>query len=141
MDTPVGTRGEEDAAIAGTLREALGDSVVAYRFGSTAGDFSRADSDVDIAVLATSRLEPLRRYELQERLASSLRRSVDLVDLRSASTILAMQVVANGRVVHDGDPDARGRFEDLVFTTYARLADERRPILDRIAEEGTVLGR
>jgi hypothetical protein len=66
---------------------------------------------------------------------------VDLVDLRAASTVMAMQVLADGHVLEDVSPDARGLFEDHAFGSYARLNEERRGILDRVAAEGTVYGR
>ena len=86
-------------------------------------------------------LAPLVRFDLQERLADALRRSVDLVDLRSASTVMASQVVTTGVLIHDGAPASRGAFEDYIYSAYARLNEERRAILDRIASEGTVYGR
>jgi hypothetical protein len=66
---------------------------------------------------------------------------IDLVDLSVASPVLAIQVVARGELLHEGDPAARGAYEDLVFSAYARLNEERRGILDRIAAEGSVYGR
>jgi hypothetical protein len=63
------------------------------------------------------------------------------VDLSGASPVLAIQVVARGELLYEGDPAARGEYEDLVFSTYARLNEERRGILERIAAEGTVYGR
>ena len=85
--------------------------------------------------------DPLLRFDLQERLASALGQSVDLVDLRVASPVMAIQVVAKGRLLLDADASARGRFEDLTYGVYARLNEERRGILQRVAAEGTVYGR
>lgn len=123
------------------LRAALPAVIAVYRFGSTAHGQARADRDVDLAVLAPERLRADTRWTLQERLADALHRPVDLVDLRQASTVMASQVVTTGQLLFDGDPSARGAFEDLVYTTYARLNEERRGILERVAAEGTVHGR
>jgi hypothetical protein len=54
---------------------------------------------------------------------------------------MAMQVIAAGRLLYETDAAARGRFEDYTFGAYARLNEERRGILDRVAAEGTVYGR
>jgi predicted nucleotidyltransferase len=123
------------------LRKAVPDLVAVYRFGSTASGTAGPESDVDLAVLALTRLDANTRFELSSCLASVLRRPVDLVDLRSASTVMAMQVIGAGTVLHESDPAERGRFEDLTFSLYARLNEERRGILDRVAREGTVYGR
>jgi hypothetical protein len=63
------------------------------------------------------------------------------VDLRAASPVMAIQVIGKGRLLLDNDASARGRFEDLTYGVYARLNEERRGILERVAAEGTVYGR
>lgn len=130
-----------DAATVGTICAALPDVQAIYHFGSTATGSDGPDSDIDLAVLGPYPLDPLARFDLQEQLALALRRLVDLVDLRAASPVMAMQVLATGRLLLDAAPEARGLFEDRAFGSYARLNEERRGILKRIAAEGTVYGR
>ncbi len=132
---------QEDRVAVAAIRSALPELVAIYRFGSSVGGGRSPESDVDLAVLATTPIDPLLRFDLQERLASALRQSVDLVDLRSASPVMAMQVIGKGRLLLDHDASARGRFEDLAYGLYARLNEERRGILQRVAAEGTVYGR
>jgi len=123
------------------LRGAIDGILAIYVFGSSAEGTTHRASDVDVAVLAPRRLTSHDRFELQERLASRLGHDVDLVDLAAATPVLAIQVVAHGRVLYDGDRAARERFEDATFSAYARLNEERRGILERIAAEGTIYGR
>ncbi len=113
----------------------------AYLFGSAARGELRTSSDLDVAVLGTVRLDDETRWQLQERLAANLGRNVDLVDLRSASTVMQMQVVSGGRVILDHDAGARRHFEGLVYAAYARLNEERRPVLEAIEKSGSVYGR
>ena len=119
-----------DLAIIDVLRTALPDVFAIYRFGSSADGTTHRGSDIDVAILA-----------LQERLAARLSRDVDLVDLATATPVMAIQVVAHGTLLLDGDPAARGHFEDRTFSAYARLNEERRAILERVRSEGTVYGR
>ena len=128
------------AAVA-TIRAAMPDVQAIYRFGSMTAGTAGPDSDLDLAVLGPHPLDPMVRFDLQEQLASVVRRSVDLVDLRAASPVMAMQVLAAGELLHDFAPDLRGLFEDRAYGTYARLNEERRGILERVATEGTVYGR
>lgn len=130
-----------DHLIVHELRHALGDVVAVYRFGSTVHGTTHRESDTDVAVLARGRLANTLRFDLQERLASRLGRDVDLVDLAAASPVIAVQVVAKGQLLYDGDPAARGGYEDRTFGAYARLNEERRGILERVRAEGTVYGR
>ena len=131
----------QDHVIVDHLRQAVEGVIAVYRFGSTARGTAAAGSDTDIALLARARLTAAQRFEAQEALAAKLGRDVDLVDLAAASTVMAMQVVATGQLLYEADAGARGRFEDYTFGAYARLNEERRGILDRVAAEGTVYGR
>jgi predicted nucleotidyltransferase len=112
-----------------------------YQFGSSVTGTEHGASDLDLAFLATAQLDPVARFDAEQAVASALGRDVDLVDLRAASPVLAIQVISKGVLLHDADPPARGRFEDLTYTRYARLNEERRGIMERIASEGTVHGR
>lgn len=132
---------DTDRLIVDELRLALGDLVAVYRFGSTAHGTTHHGSDTDLAILMRQRLSPEARFDVQERIAARLGHDVDLVDLAAASPVIAIQVVAGGRLIHDGDSAARGLFEDRVFGAFARLNEERRGILERVAAEGTVYGR
>ena len=123
------------------MRRDLDGVVAIYRFGSTAHGTASGASDTDIAALAASRIPAALRFDVQEQLAAQLGCDVDLVDLAAASPVMAIQAVARGRLLYDGDSGARGRFEDLTFGAYARLNEERCGILERIATEGTVYGR
>lgn len=130
----------EDAAAVTEICAALPRVIAIYRFGSSVDGTSGPESDLDLAVLAEAPLDPVVRFDLQERLAVVLRQPIDLVDLRSASPVMAIQVVANGLLLYDDHSAIRGDFEDSVYGAYARLNEERRGILDRIAAEGTVYG-
>lgn len=123
------------------LKGAIPGLIAVYRFGSTVQGTAVPSSDADVGVLAAGRIPDAIRFDLQERIATGIRQDVDLVDLAVASPVMAIQVVARGELLYDGDPEARGRFEDRVFGTYARLNEERRGILERVAAEGTVYGR
>ncbi|PJB32602.1 MAG: nucleotidyltransferase domain-containing protein [Deltaproteobacteria bacterium CG_4_9_14_3_um_filter_65_9] len=137
----IAENGRDDDLIIETLRGALPDLAAIYRFGSTATGQAGKDSDVDIAVLPAAPLEPTFRWTLQERLAVALHRSVDLVDLLQASTVMRMQVLESAILLFDGGPAARLRFETAACSGYARLNEERRAILDQVRREGTVYGR
>lgn len=133
--------GRDDDLVIEALRKALPDLVAIYRFGSTATGQAVPGSDVDIAVLPSSPLDPAFRFDLQETLAVALHRSVDLVDLLQASTVMRTQVLESAVLLFERDTAARLRFETAACSAYARLNEERRAILDQIRKEGTVYGR
>lgn len=123
------------------IRRTVPDVVSVYRFGSSVDGTARPDSDVDLAFLAPRPLDPVVRFDLQQRLAIGHGREVDLVDLAATTTVMRMQVISKGQLLAEFDRPARERFESYVFSAYARLNEERRAIVEQVLREGTVHGR
>jgi hypothetical protein len=95
---------------------------------------------LDLAILATDPLDPVVRFDRAQEISRLVGCDVDLVDLRTASPVMAMQVIATGRLLVECDANARGAFEDRTFSAYARLNEERRGILERVRAEGSIDG-
>ncbi len=130
-----------DSEVIRTICDAIPDVMVVYQFGSTVAGPTHDRSDLDLAVLAPRALDPVQRFDLQERLAQLLRCDVDLVDLRAASTVMRMQVISRGTVLAVFDAAEKERFETYTYSAYARLNEERKAILQQIERERTVYGR
>lgn len=125
---------------AALITERLPDVQAVYVFGSAATGHTHAESDLDLAVLSTRPLAARVRWEVQEALAEHVRGDVDLVDLRAASDVLRVQVLAQGRVVLDRDAAARQQFEAYALSSYALLNEERQGILADVQQRGSVYG-
>jgi hypothetical protein len=65
---------------------------------------------------------------------------VDLVDLRSASAVMRVQVIGQGELHLDADPAARALFEAFALADYARLNEERAGILEDVQRTGRAHG-
>ena len=85
------------------VRPLLGAVRFAFVFGSFGTPAYRDESDLDHAAEFGRAPSCRGRFDLAARLADAAARSVDLVDLRNADPIVAMQVLRTGRpfVVHD----------------------------------------
>ena len=128
------------APLVAAIRAAAPEPVAIYLFGSAARGDCTAKSDVDLAVLPRRPLGGVERFELQERLAGILGRDVDLVDLRTASTVMVAQILGDGRLLFEGDRTARALFEAIALADYTRLNEERRHILDDVRRLGRIHG-
>jgi predicted nucleotidyltransferase len=122
------------------VQEAVPRVIAIYQFGSTVQGSEHDTSDLDIAVLARSPLDNLDRWTLQENLAAEIGRNVDLVDLRSASTVMRAQVLRSGSVLAERDRTARQQFEMQTCSAYALLNEERAGILKDVQARGRVYG-
>ena len=102
---------------------------VIYIFGSFGGPAQHPESDIDIAFLPLLPVAPLNCFLLSNDLSNQLGYSIDLVDLKQASTVMAKEVLLTGTPLFIGNPAIQQEFEMLVLADYARLNEERQPII------------
>lgn len=107
-------------------------------FGSAVQHRMRDDSDVDVAYLSDTEINPYQRLLLAERMAGLLKRDVHLLDLNKVSTVMQAQIAGKGKIILDQEPLRRQEYFILAFKKYARLNEEREPVLARIKERGRV---
>jgi predicted nucleotidyltransferase len=92
-------------------------------FGSAARGKMHPRSDLDLAILAD---QPLDLIELTNQVTCLTHiNDVDLVDLRRASPLLAMEVVRHGRVLHERSPGLYAQFCSLAYRRYVDTAKLR----------------
>lgn len=109
-------------------------------FGSAAQNNLRADSDIDIAFLAEKKLTGYDVFCIAQELAEKFNRDIDLIDLSKASTVLKAQILGKGKIIYFNDENMKANFEIRTFKEYCLLNEERKVILDKIAERGSVYG-
>ena len=114
--------------------------IAIYQFGSQVHGTARPTSDIDLAVLAHDSIPNERRFHIAQDLAAQLHCNVDLLDLRTASTVIRMQVLATGQCLDTRDDQAKAEFEMYAYADYARLNEERRELVKGITERGMVYG-
>lgn len=140
--TPEAMAGGADiSVIVDRVRERLPDILVAYRFGSSGTEAELAGSDLDLAVYAGKPLPAAELWYVAQDLAVLAGRDVDLVDLGTTSTVMRAQVISTGERLWCSDELACEAFEDFVYSSYARLQEERRGILEDALKRGSVYGR
>ncbi len=138
---PKFAQGLEEDGIVHHLLSSFPDTLAIYRFGSFGTADEHPESDLDLAVLSTGPLGSVMRWNAAQSIAQIAGRDVDLVDLFLASTVMRLQIVAHGKRLYCADENQVGRFEDNAFSSYARLSEERRGILEDIKHKGSVYGR
>jgi predicted nucleotidyltransferase len=110
-----------------------------YVFGSTAERRLRADSDIDLAVLATDMVDPEILFSVAQACARLVGREVELVDLRAVPVVFQAQIVGRGRRL--GVPNRTHEadfFENQVLSRYAAFVEERRPVVSEIVKRRAI---
>lgn len=128
-----------DAMIVAALRSGLPDLRAIYRYGSAGATYERADSDIDLAVLAD---RPISFDDLSRLTVELMRltgRDVDLHDMRRLPVTLRVQIVADGCRLFAADGGA-DEYAARTLSDYARLNEERRDILEDVRRRGSIYG-
>ena len=120
----------------------------AYLFGSAATGRTRADSDVDVAVLLERPLGSRHlldyRLKLMTDLGAALHRSdVEVVILNDAPPLLAHRILSKGQLVFERSASARVRFQVRIAALYADLVplfETQIRYLKKHAREGRIGG-
>lgn len=129
-----------DERIVAVLRSALPDLQAVYRYGSAGGPFERADSDIDLAILAQHPLSSAKKLELMESLRALTHRDIDLNDLRALPVTVRLQIVLHGVRLFAANEQAAEEYDSRTLSDYVRLNEERREILDEIRTRGSIHG-
>ncbi len=114
-----------------------------YLFGSRARGAARADSDLDVAVLADTPYAMKTLWDVGAKLANEVHCDVDLLDMRSASTVMQHQILATGKRfwVRPSKQPQVDAFERLTFRKKWDLDIMRAKQLEHVKETGQIYGR
>ncbi len=129
-----------DPQIVAVLCAALPGVEAVYRYGSFGGEYERPDSDLDLAVLGSTKLDVATRMRLTALLEAKTGRMVDLNDMRALPVTLRVQIVTQGRRLFAAHRATAEAYDSRVLSEYAELNEFRRPILDDIRARGSIYG-
>jgi len=127
-------------AISSITLSTLPNTLAIYAFGSRIAGNANLNSDLDLAVLIETYVEPLILWDISCQLAELANCEVDFLDMRSASTIMQYQVLTTGICLWSKQPQA-GIFESYVFSEKTELDSARFGLLADIQQQGKVYAR
>ncbi|ASV70139.1 MULTISPECIES: type VII toxin-antitoxin system MntA family adenylyltransferase antitoxin [Cytobacillus] len=109
-------------------------------FGSFAKGINRADSDIDIAFFCNNDDSPTsyEKFIVAQELASFLQMDVDLVNIKEVSTVFKAQIFSSGQLIYAQDEELYKEQRMIALSMYAKLNEERKIVLDKIDESGSI---
>ena len=123
-----------------TLQARLPNLLAVYGFGSRVQGTAGPGSDLDMAVLVAGYADVLLLWQLAGELADMAGCTVDLLDMRAASTVMQYQVITQGARWWARDAQA-SLYESAILSEKTALDAARAGLLADIRETGTVYGR
>jgi predicted nucleotidyltransferase len=126
--------------ICSAIKELVPNILAIYAFGSQISGFANSESDLDLAVLAEGYAEPVLLWNLANgKLANIAKMPVDLLDLRSAHTVIQYQILTTGIMLYAKDSSVYS-FEAFVFSEKFDLDEKRIGLFNDIKKRGFVYG-
>jgi len=114
-----------------------------YLFGSYLTPDQQQGSDVDVAVLFSHEkarlLKGFAMSDCREALEEALKRTVDLINIRTVNTVFQNEIIQQGRIIYQQHERVVDEFEMLTLSFYQKLNEERAGILEDILETGRIL--
>ena len=133
----------KNETIVETVLSCYPDAEAIYLFGSYLTPDQQQDSDADIAVLFPHQkaklLKNLAMSECRDALENILKRTVDLVNMRTVTTVFQYEIMQQGRILYQQHERAVDEVEMQVMSSYQKLNEERAGILEDILETGRIL--
>jgi predicted nucleotidyltransferase len=102
-----------------------------YIFGSMVKNRVRNDSDIDIAILTEKQIDEYKLYMISQKLADELKREVDIVDLKNASTVFKAEILRNGKLIYNSDNQEKMHFQLGILQDYVFLNERRQEIINK----------
>ena len=122
------------------LQSQLPNLLAVYGFGSRVQGTARLESDLDMAVLVAGHADVVLLWGLAGELADIAGCTVDLLDLRAASTVMQYQIITTG--VRWWALDAQAAlFESAILSQKTALDTARTGLLSDVQKRGSVYGR
>ncbi|WP_320045972.1 nucleotidyltransferase domain-containing protein [uncultured Ilyobacter sp.] len=109
-----------------------------YLFGSYAKNINRDESDVDIAVLLETSMEPREKFKYKMELVDLLGKEVDLIDLSDANIILKHQIVTTGKNLFCRTKLEKDEFKYRVISCYYQYREDVDIVKKSIKKRGHV---
>lgn len=128
---------EEKNIIVKYLKEKLNTKFI-YLYGSFAREEGREDSDIDLAIYIEEQLSFYDLFIIANKLSSKVKRDVQIVDLRDIDTVFAAQIVGTREELYCEDEYLKDNYNMRVFKDYAKLNEERQPVLEAIERDGKI---
>ncbi len=101
------------------------DALAIYVFGSFGTKYEHKESDVDLAILAPTSIDSYTLWNLAQEIAIEIDRDVDLIDLKSASTVFQHVIISSGTRFYTKDATRCAFFENSTSSMYLRFKDDR----------------
>ncbi len=112
------------------ILEKLPNVIGIYLFGSFGTVYERPESDIDLAIFSTTCIDGVVLWDCAQEISLKVGKTVEMIDLRKASTVFRYQIIGKGKRIFCSDPAVCDRIENTYLSMYLRFNEERKELLE-----------
>jgi len=107
------------------ILQAFPEVLAIYVFGSFGTKYERPDSDVDLAILPELAVDVVTLWNLAQEISVKIKKDVDLIDLKNASTVFRHIIISSGYRFYTKDITKCAFIENNFGSMYLRFKEDR----------------
>ena len=97
-------------------------------FGSYARNTQNSESEIDIAIKSTKKIQPKELFEIKENLENIVKKDVDLIDLDNTQDGIRYEILINGIIIYTKDEMQFELYKLDMYREYLELNESLRHI-------------
>lgn len=110
-------------------------------FGSYARGTQNSESDIDIAIKATEKVDKKRIYELARKLEDELEIEVDLINLDEIGDTFRYEILMNGVTLYSKNTLKFELYKLDMYREFLDLNESRQMIINNVKNGGDIYGK
>lgn len=110
-------------------------------FGSYSRGKEKFDSDIDVAIKLSKPLEKENIISLKNEIEEILGIDVHLIDLYSINEDFRYEILISGKTLYCKNEYEFEMYKLKCFSEYLMFSEDRKPIIDKVKNGGTLYGK
>lgn len=110
-------------------------------FGSYSRGKEKFDSDIDVAIKLSKPLEKENIISLKNKIEEILGIDVHLIDLYSINEDFRYEILISGKTLYCKNEYEFEMYKLKCFSEYLMFSEDRKPIIDKVKNGGTLYGK
>ena len=110
-------------------------------FGSYARGKQKTTSDIDIAIKPIEELNSLKMLDIKNKIEDAIGIDVHLINLNTINEDFKYEILISGKTLYCKNEYEFEMYKLKMYSNYLLFSEDRKPIIDKIKNGGTLYGK
>lgn len=110
-------------------------------FGSYARGKQKTTSDIDIAIKPIEELNSVKMLDIKNKIEDAIGIDVHLINLNTINEDFKYEILISGKTLYCKNEYEFEMYKLKMYSNYLLFSEDRKPIIDKIKNGGTLYGK